>query len=155
MCIHLNFLIVSSVQVFQIILHLQVGVPVMLLRNIDQSSGLCNGTKLIITRLRGKVFILRMSPTPSDARISFKFQRRQFSIIVFFAITINKSHYVMWYYIWKNFFFTHGQLYVALSRVTTRKGLKILCYDEDGEMTNETTNVVYKEVFSNLEDRCF
>jgi len=30
-------------------LRLKVGVPVMLLRNIDQRSGLCNGTRLIIT----------------------------------------------------------------------------------------------------------
>ncbi|XP_070011315.1 uncharacterized protein [Nicotiana sylvestris] len=34
---------------------LKVGVPVMLLRNIDQSSGLCNGTRLIITRLGNRV----------------------------------------------------------------------------------------------------
>nr|XP_009765452.1 PREDICTED: uncharacterized protein LOC104216999 [Nicotiana sylvestris] len=68
-----------------------VGVPMMLLRKIDQSSGLCNGTRLIITRLENrvieakvlsgkmagqKVFIPRMTLTPSDARIPFKFQRR-------------------------------------------------------------------------------
>ncbi|XP_070001859.1 uncharacterized protein [Nicotiana sylvestris] len=32
-----------------------VGVPMMLLRNIDRSSGLCNGTRLIITRLGNQV----------------------------------------------------------------------------------------------------
>jgi len=32
-------------------LRLKVGVPVMLLRNLDIKYGLCNGTKLIITRL--------------------------------------------------------------------------------------------------------
>ncbi|KAM3251034.1 hypothetical protein P3L10_005104 [Capsicum annuum] len=67
---------------------LKVGVLVMLLRNIDQSSGLCNGTRLIITRIESqvieakvlsgkkageKVFIPRMSLTPSDARIPYKF----------------------------------------------------------------------------------
>ena len=34
---------------------LKVGVPVMLLRNIDQQNGLCNGTRLRITKLYKRV----------------------------------------------------------------------------------------------------
>ncbi|XP_075091716.1 uncharacterized protein LOC142171898 [Nicotiana tabacum] len=67
---------------------LKVGVLVTLLRNI--TSRLCNGTRLIITRLENrvieakilssnmageKVVIIIMTLTPSDARIPFKFQR--------------------------------------------------------------------------------
>ncbi|MCH79269.1 ATP-dependent DNA helicase PIF1 [Trifolium medium] len=149
-------------------LRLKVGVPVMLMRNMDQSSGMCNGTRLIITRLgryavEGKiisgsnigdrVFIPRLSLVPSDKRLPFKFQRRQFPLVVCFAMTINKSQgqslkHVGVYL--PQSIFSHGQLYVALSRVTSREGLKILITDDSGEDVDSTDNVVYIEVFRNL-----
>ncbi|XP_023741901.2 uncharacterized protein LOC111889982 [Lactuca sativa] len=69
-------------------LTLKTGVPVMLLRNIDQTKGLCNGTRLQIVRLGKHVieariiagrffnettYIPRMKLTPSDKRIPFRF----------------------------------------------------------------------------------
>lgn len=149
-------------------LRLKVGVPVMLLRNIDHSLGLCNGTRLVITKmgkyvLEGKVisgsnigqkvYIPRLSLSPSDKKLPIKFQRRQFPLAVSFAMTINKSQGQSLKHVGVYLpqpVFSHGQLYVALSRVTSRKGLKILVLDEEGNDSNVTSNVVYKEIFYNL-----
>ena len=77
----------------------------------------------------------------------------QFLLSVSFAITINKSQGQSL----KNVgvylsspVFSHGQLYVAISRVTSRDDLKILINDEDGQDTDVTSNVVYREVFRDV-----
>ena len=46
--------------------------------------------------------------------------------------------------------FTHGQLYVAASHIRSKKVLKMVIHAEEGNLTNTTTNVAYKEVLHNL-----
>ncbi|XP_028753423.1 uncharacterized protein LOC114713014, partial [Neltuma alba] len=149
-------------------LALKVGCPVMLIRNIDQASGLCNGTRLQTTFL-GKHFIKaialngtsvgqevlihRMDMNPSETKLPFTMVRRQFPLIISFAMTINKSQGQsmtnVGLYLPRPVF-SHGQLYVAMSRVRRIDGLKVLIVDSNNKSTNITTNVVYREIFQNV-----
>ncbi|KAI9117189.1 hypothetical protein K1719_011355 [Acacia pycnantha] len=146
---------------------LKVGVPIMLLRNIDQAAELCNGTRLQIKQL-GKnvieakalngtnigedILIYRMDMNPSEAKLPFTMTRRQFPIIISFAMTINKSQGQSMANVglYRQARFSHGQLYVSLSRLKSFKGLKILILNKFNKCTSTTTNVVYREVFQNL-----
>ncbi|RYR59860.1 hypothetical protein Ahy_A05g025829 isoform C [Arachis hypogaea] len=140
----------------------------MLLRNNDQSSGLCNGTRLKVRKLRNHVIecevltgnnvghialIPRMNMVLTNETVLVRFQRRQLPIVVSFAMTIDKSqgqtlsHVVL--YLAKPVF-THGQLYVALSRVKSKRSLKVLLTNHVGMFTNSTINVVYREVFKKI-----
>ena len=45
--------------------------------------------------------------------------------------------------------FSHSQLYVVISKVTSREEMKILVHDQDEDKKKVTTNVLFKEVFKN------
>ena len=148
-------------------LRLKIGCPIILLRNLDPSNGLCNGTRLIckgfetnvidaeiaVGQHAGKrVFLPRIPLCPSEEDMfPFKLKRKQFPVRLSFAMTINKAQGQtipnVGVYLPESVF-SHGQLYVALSRGISRRNTKVLVkpdkkFKQDGVYTS---NVVYQEV---------
>ena len=78
-------------------------------------------------------------------------ERGQFPSKICYAMTINKSQGQtlenVGFYLRKPVF-SHGQLYVAVSRVTSKKGL--LIENDDGNCTDTRRIVVYQEVFKSI-----
>ncbi|XP_074352254.1 uncharacterized protein LOC141691410 [Apium graveolens] len=149
-------------------LKLKEGVAVMLMRNLNQTLGLCNGTRILITRCLNQCvecevitdafvgtrhFIPRMELTPTDTKFPFKLIRKQMPLQICYSMTINKSQGQSLQRVGlflPNPVFTHGQQYVAISRVTSHTGLKVFIEGHNGSSTNVTKNFVYKEIFYQL-----
>ena len=87
-------------------LKLKLGIPIILLRNLNPSEGLCNGTRLICRGFQSRVidaeiiteshtgkrvFIPHITLTPSETKLPFILNWHQFPIRVAFSMTINKS----------------------------------------------------------------
>ncbi|XP_073360641.1 uncharacterized protein [Aegilops tauschii subsp. strangulata] len=167
-------------------LKLKLNCPVILLRNIDPANGLCNGTRLVVRGFERntidaeivigqhtgrRVFLPRIPLCPSENDMfPFKFKRKQFPIRLSFAMTINKAQGqtipIVGVYL-PNPVFSHGQLYVALSRATAKRNIKILIQKEKPKekanklkdnpkkrkrptvsLLTSMKNIVYKEVLT-------
>ena len=150
-------------------LALKIGAPVMLLRNLDQPNGLNNGSHMIIARvlrrcLEGRLLggdhdgelriIPRIPLTSLEGELPFILTWRQFPVKLCFAMTINKSQGQSLKTVGLDLrvpMFSHGQLYVALSRVTDVSNLTVLLPEQ---ANSNTTNIVYPEVLEFMrEDR--
>ena len=99
------------------------------------------------------VMIPRIPLSPSStAELPFEFRRTQFPLRLAFAMTINKAQGQTLNHVGLCLtepVFTHGQLYVAFSRVTNTANLRIIVPDTVEARQGRIKNVVYSEVFNN------
>lgn len=135
-------------------LQLKIGSTIITLRNLNPPK-LCNGTRLAVKRLQNnlivatiligkfkgeEVLIPRIPLITTD--LVFEFKRVQFPIRLAFAMTINKSQGQSLEVCGINLetpCFSHGQLYVACSRVGKPSSLFVSAPD------NKTKNIVYRQ----------
>ncbi|XP_058746222.1 uncharacterized protein LOC131619101 [Vicia villosa] len=131
------------------ILKIKKGAPLMLLRNLDPRYGLCNGTRLLCRGLFMNLLDVEILTGSNAGKRAFF--RKQFPVRLSFAITINKAQGQtianVGIYLPRHVF-SHGQLYVALSRGVSQTTTKVLIREgklqgEDGEYTK---NVVFKQI---------
>ena len=130
---------------------MKVGAIIILLKNWSLREGLCNGTRMRVTEmnhyslkaaiLRGpnkdKEFIFnRVTFRPSEnSRDAIRLVRIQLPFRLAFAMTINKSQgqtFDRVGLLLKEPVFSHGQLYVAVSRVRSFDSLKVMVVDIPG-----------------------
>ena len=149
-------------------LKLKKGMPLMLLRNLSPPDGLCNGTRLILHEVinghllhcqiatKGKhlgdfVFIPRLTLDADKDAFPFSWSRRQFPVRVAFAMTINKAQgqtlKCVGVYLPQPVF-SHGQLYVAASRVGLPSRIRFAVARNDAAGAYRTRNVVYPEALT-------
>ncbi|GJV84847.1 putative reverse transcriptase domain-containing protein [Tanacetum coccineum] len=133
----------------------------MLLWNIDPSSGLCNGTRLISKSLESniidvkivvsqhagkRVYVPRSSLYPSESHMfPSKMKIKQIHVRLSFAMTLNKAQGQtiphVGVYLPDSVFF-HGQFYVQLSRGILRGNIKVT--KGDG---NDRVEIIMVNVF--------
>ncbi|KXN87692.1 ATP-dependent DNA helicase PIF1 [Leucoagaricus sp. SymC.cos] len=165
---YLNSLNVSGLPLAKLVL--KVGCPIMLLRNLDPSEGLCNGTWMRVLGIHSRVLhckiisgdvrfankevmILRIQLSPSAETLPIPLKHHQFPVHLAFAMAINKSQGQSVKYVGINLqtsVFSHGQLYVAFSHCTSCHCIRVLL---PLHYNNKTVNVVYKEVLAGLDLR--
>lgn len=127
-------------------LKLKIGCVCMIIRNLSFNDGLVNGTKVIVTAAAPRMITVQKSGSTTEfliPRITFKgpiypsspfeMSRRQFPLQLCYAMTIHKSQGQTISRVGvdlRSDMFSHGQLYVALGRVTAKSNIKILVHKD-------------------------
>jgi hypothetical protein len=142
-------------------LKLKINAVVMLIRNLNIMSGLCNGTRLQVLNIgrhiveamiltgdkSGDVVILPRITVSDDLNFPFPVHRHQFPIKLAFAMTINKSQGQTFKRLGIDLttpVFDHGQLYTALSRAPCWDAIKVRLAEDATSTVVE--NIVYHEL---------
>jgi hypothetical protein len=142
-------------------LRLKKKVTVMLIRNLNIAKGLCNGTRMLVEEMRSNMIVCRILTGDKagqlayipritlccDSEYPFDLHRHQFPVVVAFAMTINKAQGQTLERVGLDLrkdVFSHGQLYVGMSRVREWSSLKIRLDDQN--LNRIVKNIVYKEI---------
>ena len=153
-------------------LKLKLNTTAIIVRNLNVQGGLCNGSRIKIRGLKPNVlivellsgenkgtltFIPRVDCVPSEkGALPFLLKRHQFPIQPSYSMTINKSQgqtYDRVGVLLRKPVFTHGQLYVAVSRTKSFSSLKLEIHECSGQPSKDinnayTTNIVYPEALA-------
>jgi len=145
-------------------LQLAVGDVCIVMRNLNKKDGLTNNRRVVVLSIQRfcvKVQTIGTNPKVfALPRIRFKFRlprgsfemmRTQFPLRLAYCMTYNKSQGQELQAVLVDLrqpAFTHGHLYVALSRVRHRDGIAAFVSDEDIEDSTApfTLNIVYPEL---------
>lgn len=160
------------------ILQLKLGMLVMLLQNLDPQNGLCNGTQMVRIALHknvieieittgthqsDRVFIQCIGMTPSPLDMPFTMRQQKFPLQLTFGMTINKSQGQTLSRIGVLLLspiFSHGQLYVTLSRASLQETIEVVVQDNDAKNLCQqcsfgcTMNIVYKDILQKTCNQC-
>jgi ATP-dependent DNA helicase PIF1 len=120
--------------------------------DVEILTGSNDGKRAFLPRIKLK--------TNASSVLPFVLSRKQFPVRLSFTITINKSQgqiipnvgiYLPWHV------FSHGQLYVTLSRGVSQNSTKVL--NKEGKIEGEdgdfTKNVVFKDILLSQSYQCF
>ena len=143
------------------VIRIKKGATVHIVRNLMTEGGLLTGKKFIFISATRYNMTLHLPSDPSKIvvlpRLKFnvddegiKFTRTQFPVKVSFATSVNKCQGKTLHRVLIDLrypFFAHGQLYVALSRVSGSSSIAFLAKtDENGVPITKVQNIVYQEL---------
>ena len=135
---------------------------------VNIAEGLCNGTRLQICHLydncidaevltgmavKARVLIPRLQLAPSDTDMPFVLSQCQFPLRLAYSMTINKAQGQTFSKVWiymQRPCFSHGQLYVAMSRARRFADVKVEIINNARQGKHRggmyTPNVVYRQI---------